>query len=332
MGTETDGNIVEIPIVTETDQEDFEKSLAADEAALEASLSKSGAQAPAPKDEAITETEPKAGTQEPSKEEKQKAEAEAAEKAAQAKEPTKWEKAKAREAEAWKKIEAEKAELKAERERIASERQQHQPKQQDRIDAKTAELAIYKREARVNQLKAEKTERELTEAEQEEMAAAKYELKQLRAIHAEAVQEESKAAQTEQRKQQSVAQQNESWQRARTEFPEALEKGTPLNIALVDFIGKNEDFIATVPNGPYAATMFVKAQLEASRVPVLEQEKTALTEKNAQLQKRVDELTAATSLNGGGNGGLSRPGATRNFNEMSTKDMEAQLDREFAAQ
>lgn len=332
MADEITDGIQEIPIVTDQEQEDFEKSLAADEKALDESLSKKGGQA-SPKEEVVTEPKSKAGAQETSKTDDEKAKEEAAKKAAESKEPTKWEKAKAREAEAWKKIEAEKAELKVERERIAAERTapKQQAQVQNKITSKDYEIEADRRELRYQKLLNKKnSEGELSESESKEMTRAQYEAELCRdeakrLAHQEAI-EASSAKQT----QQSKEQQNQSWLRAKSEFPEALEKGTPLNLALVDFIDKHQEFIAAVPDGPYAATLFVKAQLEASRVPVLEQEKTTLTEKNAQLQKRVDELVLATSLTGGGSGGLSRPTGERKFEDMTTNEQEKILDQQYA--
>ena len=330
MATEQIGEVEEMPIVLDQEQEAFEKEFQADEKALADSLVKKGIQAPPAKTDAPkTEPDPKAGTEETPK----KVDEKVVEDKSPDKELTKYEKAKAREAEAWKKIEAEKAELKAERERIANEKTAKQPAKQqtNEPDSKAYDSYADKRELVYQRLTAKlNKDGELTEVETKEMNRALYDSETAREEAKRLAAHEANQAQNNQQVQQSQEQQNQSWQKAKAEFPEALDKGTPLNIALVDFISKNEDFIRTVPNGPYAATMFVKAQLEASRVPVLEKDLTVLKDTNSQLQKRVEELTAATSLSAGGNGGLSRPSGERSFGQMNTKEMEAYLDREYA--
>lgn len=140
--------------------------------------------------------------------------------------------------------------------------------------------------------------------------AARAEAKRLRESPSEA--DQARAAQSQA---QLEAAQKQSFAKARQEFPEVGQKGSPLHTALMEFL-KEEPGVLDHPNGVYIASVFVKNRLEAARVPDLVKE-------NDSLKSRVKELEALVTIPGGGPGKLPAP---KSFEEMSLKEMEAELD------
>jgi len=287
-------------------------SLAADEAALEA-LSKAPAQEPA---KTAVETKPvkDAGTLEtPKPVEAPKGETPAETKYDQAKK-----KSEEREAKAWQKINDDKAALAAERAAFQKEREAAKPQPQAEKKYSSADFHRHSdiKELQYHRLMAEGKEEDANEA----LAEAKLARREAQQLEREEKNRPAQAPVQQQAAQIDQSKVNESWSRAKQEFPEMTDKESTLNKALVEFISQNREVI-DFPDGPYLATVFVKNRLEASRVPALETE-------NKQLKTRVAELEQATSVSGGGATG-QRPGAVKKFGDMSLEEMDREMQSEY---
>src|SRR5215471_1362466 len=120
------------------------------------------------------------------------------------------------------------------------------------------------------------------------------------------------------------------WATLKSDLPEALVAGSPLNKALIEYVGKN-GAILNGPDGVYRAAIQVgremvsKLERESARVPQLTADLEAANKKIAGLEA---ELQRATSLPGGealnrGEGPGGKP-----FGELSTGEMQSRLEAE----
>jgi hypothetical protein len=128
----------------------------------------------------------------------------------------------------------------------------------------------------------------------------------------------------------------QSWQKLKSDLPEALNAASPLNRELRALIQTRPDLLGDEA-GPYRVAVLAGRKLvaqlegeknklaaEAQQVPGLKQQVEALTAK-------VRELEQLTSLPGGG-GNLNRGGGSggKSFSTMTLAEQEAAIERELA--
>lgn len=217
-------------------------------------------------------------------------------------EGSKFQKEKARQENAWTKINEQKAELQRKEQEILAREQEIAKKAQANAEPKYSAEDYDKA--------ADKWEKE---GKFDLAESARSEAKKLRANPPQT----EKAPAARQNDVQFEQAQNQSWLKAQTECPEIAKKDSPLRQKTIEFIKANPEVLDAV-NGPYLATKFVQYQMEAARVPDLQQKLESLTAK-------VKELEALTSITGGGNP-ASLPGE-RSFDDMSLAEQEAELKR-----
>jgi len=131
-----------------------------------------------------------------------------------------------------------------------------------------------------------------------------------------------------------AARQKESWEKAKTEFPEILDTRSPVNKGLMEFI-KAHPQVLQYDQGPYIAADYVRAKMAAARVEGLSKEAAQVPELKKQVESltaKINELEKLTSLPDGG-GPTSRSGeSAKGFAEKTSAQMEAELERELAGQ
>ena len=86
-----------------------------------------------------------------------------------------------------------------------------------------------------------------------------------------------------------------SWTKAKAELPAVLEKGSPLNAAVSQFL-QSHPALFEQPDGPYLAVKACAAALESVNVAGLAAEREAQAKEITTLKARVKELEAATSV------------------------------------
>jgi hypothetical protein len=192
------------------------------------------------------------------------------------------------------------------------------------LDRREAEVA--KRDGELRQMAAQAAAPKFT-AEQYAQAADKFEAdgkydlaEAARAKAAELrsnppAEATARAAQEQARLQEGL---DASWRRVKEEMPEALDKSGPLNAALIEFIKAEPDALRH-PNGPHLAAQFVKAQLLAKEAGALKAEAEGL-------RAKVKELEARTTVP---SGGLAKVPEPKGFNQMTLKEQERELERQY---
>lgn len=212
-----------------------------------------------------------------------------------------------RQAKTWQKINEEKETLKKEREQIEAEKARWQ-----------AEQAEQKRQQQPT-FTAEDYEKAAERWESE----GKYDLaEQARAAAEEMKKQPSAEAQARQRQAHDafLRAQGAAWAKAKAEVPEIMDKSSPANAKLVEFLNQHPQVMRDT-EGPYLATLFVRDSIAASRVP-------ELLKQVEQLQGKVKELEALTSFPGGGV--AQTPRGEPDFASLSTSDMEKAIEEDLA--
>lgn len=110
-----------------------------------------------------------------------------------------------------------------------------------------------------------------------------------------------------------------SWDKAKTDYPDIMSPGSPLNSEFRKFHQDHPD-IFEHPKAPLLVAQFVDYKLRAARLPEL----SATIER---LQNELQALKTSTSLIPGGS---AANGAVRNFADLSTEEQAAELEREYA--
>lgn len=261
--------------------------------------------------------------------------------------PTRYQKARERAARAWKEINEGKAQLELERTKLEAERAEL-----TRVRAESAQARNARAEAQRART-AQDTELFKYTAEQYEDAAIEFEAngeKEMaerawsaaekvragkdaqQATQQNANGQPTAAAAAPSQPDQFQAQQRESWQKARTDFPDIMAKDSPANKALREFIGAHPR-VLDYPHGPYLAAELVMAKQKASRLPQVEQEAARVPELQKQVETltaKVKELQALTSLPSSHSpvSSGSAKGETP-WADKSLSEMERDLDRDL---
>lgn len=124
-----------------------------------------------------------------------------------------------------------------------------------------------------------------------------------------------------------------AWAKAKADFPQIVDPQNPANAQLLQFIREHPQ-VLDYPQGPYLAAQLVVSTLAAGKVPELQKEAARVPELTKQVETltaKVKELQALTSLPSSGS--PTTAGDARGetpWAQRSTREMEAELDREFA--
>lgn len=211
---------------------------------------------------------------------------------------SRFEKAKQREQKGWEALNAEKAALKAEQERLQSERTEFETKA--------------------------KASREQFSPEQYEKAAAafeaegKFDLAELAKKKAEEIRKNPPAQVADQAKVKHEAQVKEWTLKAGTDFPELGKQGSPLNKRVQEMFAEEPDLKAH-PKGVYLAARLASLEADADGVP-------AMTAELGKLRARVKELEVLTAPGGGGNTAAQLPGV-KTFEQMNDAEQLSELQK-----
>lgn len=190
---------------------------------------------------------------------------------------------------------------------LAERERQSQPKQetQQDIDQKQLEAAmeVWKKQGRSDLI-------ELGQQELERMAKAK----------AQSAQHQPGQIPAPARPPEVDKAMAQSWEKAKTDYPDLMAPGSPLNHEFRKFAAENAD-IFEHPKAPILVAEFIDAKLRAARLP-------ELTATITKLQNELQELRTRTSIPSGGSAPNQNP---RKFTDLSLTEMEAELEREFAS-